>query len=72
MPVTHAHAEHGFGAQVFKPAGRIWYNRLQADYLTRFGPTLLAGFRTSVLSPGQGHLLDGMVLTSPNQTYDGS
>lgn len=29
LTVTHAHPEHGFGAQVFKPDGRIWYNRAQ-------------------------------------------
>ena len=72
LTVTHAHPEHGFGAQVFKPDARIWYNRLQADYFARSGPTLLAGFRTGVLPPGQGHLLDGVVLTPPDQTYEGA
>ena len=72
LTVTHAHPEHGFGAQVFKPDGRIWYNRAQADYFARSGPRLLAGFRTGVLPPGQTHLLDGVVLTPPDQTYDGA
>ena len=72
LTVTHAHPEHGFGAQVFKPDGRIWYNRLQAEYFARSGPRLLAGFRTGVLPRGQGHLLDGVVLTPPDQTYAGA
>lgn len=72
LTVTHAHPEHGFGAQVFKPDGRIWYNRAQADYFARSGPTLLAGFKTGVLPPGQKDLLDGVVLTPPDQTWDGA
>ena len=72
LTVTHAHPEHGFGAQVFKPDGRIWYDRGQADYFARSGPRLLAGFRTGVLPPVQAHLLDGIVLTPPDQTYDGA
>lgn len=72
LTVTHAHPEHGFGAQVFKPDGRIWYNRLQAEYFARSGPTLLAGFKTGVLPPGQKDLLDGVVITPPDQTYDGA
>ncbi len=72
LTLTHAHPEHGFGAQVFRPAGRIWYNRPQADYLVRSGATLLAGFRDDVLPPAHKHLLDGVVLTPPHQTYEGS
>lgn len=70
LTVTHAHPEHGFGAQVFRTAGRIYYNRSQADYFARSGPKLLAGFREGVLPPGQKHLLDGIVLTPPTGTYD--
>ena len=72
LTVTHAHPEHGYSAQVFKPDGRIWYNRLQAEYFARSGPRLLAGFRTGVLPPGQAHLLDSVVLTPPDQTYEGA
>lgn len=71
LTVTHAHPEHGFGAQVFKPDGQIYYNRLQQEYFARSGAGLLQGFRTGVLPPGQKHLLDGVVVTSPDQTYDG-
>ncbi len=71
LTVTHAHPEHGFGAQVFRSAGRIYYNRSQADYFARSGATLLAGFRDGVLPPSQKRLLDGIVLTPPTETYDG-
>lgn len=71
LTVTHAHPEHGFGARAFKGAGRIWYNRLQADYLARSGRSLLEGFRSGVLSPEARPLLDDVVITPPDQTYNG-
>ncbi|WP_439575042.1 MBL fold metallo-hydrolase [Phreatobacter sp.] len=70
LTVTHAHPEHGFGAQVFKNDARIYYNRSQADYFRRSGQTLLDGFRSGVLPESQKHLLDGIVLTPPHETYD--
>jgi len=72
LTVTHAHPEHGFGAQVFKPDARIVYNRGQRDYFARAGATLLDGFRAgSTLPPEQKRVLDGIVLTPPDDTYDG-
>ena len=71
LTVTHAHPEHGFGAQVFKPDARIYYNRAQADHFARTGQALLDGFRAAVLPPDHRHLLDGVVLTPPDETYDG-
>lgn len=71
LTVTHAHPEHGFGAQAFRPDGRIYYNSTQRDYFARAGRTLLDGFRAGVLPPGQKHLLDGVVVTPPDETYDG-
>ena len=71
LTVTHAHPEHGFGAQAFKPDARIYYNAAQHDYLVRSGATLLDGFR-AVLSGERKSLLDGVVLTPPDQTYDGN
>lgn len=72
LTVTHAHPEHGFGAQVFKPDVRIVYNREQRDYFARAGATLLDGFRAgSTLRPGHKQVLDGIVLTPPDDTYDG-
>ena len=70
LTVTHAHPEHGFGAQAFKPDARIYYNAAQRDYFARSGTTLLDGFR-AVLSTERRALLDGVVLTPPDQTYDG-
>ena len=70
LTVTHAHPEHGFGAQAFKPDARIYYNASQRDYLARSGATLLDGFR-AVLSNERKALLDGVVLTPPDQTYEG-
>jgi glyoxylase-like metal-dependent hydrolase (beta-lactamase superfamily II) len=70
LTVTHAHPEHGFGAQVFKPDAHIFYNAAQRAYFLRAGDTLLNGFR-SVLPPPQKHLLQGVVLTPPDETYDG-
>jgi glyoxylase-like metal-dependent hydrolase (beta-lactamase superfamily II) len=71
LTITHAHPEHGFGAQVFKTNARIIYNRLQRDYFARSGATLLAGFRAGVLPPSQAHLMDGVTLTMPDEVYDG-
>ena len=70
LTVTHAHPEHGFGAQAFKPGARIYYNAAQRDYFARSGATLLDGFR-AVLPAGHKHLLDGVVFTPPDQTYEG-
>lgn len=70
LTVTHAHPEHGFGAQVFKDDGRIYYNAAQRDYFMRSGVALADGFRAGVLPPSQTHLLDGFELTPPHETYD--
>ena len=72
LTVTHAHPEHGFGAQVFKRDARIYYNSAQRDYFARSGTVLLDGFRAGVLPPGQKHLLDVIVITPPDETYDGA
>lgn len=71
LTLTHAHPEHGFGAQVFRADARIWYNRAQAEYLARAGNRLLEGFRGAVLPVGYRHLLNGVVLVTPDQTYEG-
>lgn len=70
LTVTHAHPEHGFGAQVFKGQAHIFYNSAQRDHLARSGQSLLDGFRAAVLPPGQRHLLDGIVLTPPDLAYE--
>ena len=71
LTVTHAHPEHGFGAQAFKPDARIYYNVAQRDYFARSGATLLDGFRTT-LPADHKYVLDGVILTPPDQTYDGT
>ena len=70
LTVTHAHPEHGFGAQAFKPDARIYYNAAQRDYFARSGATLLNGFRAG-LPADHKHVLDGVVLIPPDGTYDG-
>lgn len=72
LTLTHAHPEHGFGAQVFAPDARIFYDAAQADHLARSGQALLDGFRTGVLPPEHRFLLDGIAITSPGETYDGA
>jgi glyoxylase-like metal-dependent hydrolase (beta-lactamase superfamily II) len=70
LTVTHAHPEHTFGAQAFQGHARIYYNKLQRDYLARNGEKLLAGFRT-MLPPGRGSLLDGVKVTLADDVYEG-
>lgn len=57
---------------MFKRDARIYYNSAQRDYFARSGAVLLDGFRAGVLPPGQKHLLDGVVITPPDKTYDGA
>lgn len=71
LTVTHAHPEHGFGAQVFRRDARIYYNTAQRDHLLRSGKVLLDGFRASVLPSDQRHILDGIELTPPHDAYTG-
>lgn len=72
LTVTHAHPEHGSGAQVFKNDAQIYYNTAQLGHQMKSGDTLLKLFREGVLPPAHTHLLDGIKLTSPHKTYDGS
>lgn len=68
---THAHPEHSSGAQVFKTAGKVYYNKMQADYQARAGNPLLQVFKQGFLPPDQGDILDGLSLEDPTETYDG-
>ncbi|MEM7710305.1 MAG: MBL fold metallo-hydrolase [Pseudomonadota bacterium] len=70
LTLTHAHPEHGFGAQVFAPDARIFYNAAQAEHLARAGQGLLDGFRAGVLPPEHQFLLDDIEITPPQETYD--
>ncbi|MGC0420913.1 MBL fold metallo-hydrolase [Embleya sp. AB8] len=69
LTITHFHPEHGFGAQAFKGAATIVYNRAQRDELRRKGAGYLAMF--AGLSPQLAAGLDGVTLVDPDVVYDG-
>ena len=71
LTVTHAHPEHTYGAQAFKGHAKIFYNKLQRDYLASHGQKLLKGFRSS-LPPDQVSLLDDIHITLADEVYEGS
>ena len=71
LTVTHAHPEHTFGAQAFKGHAKIYYNKLQRDYLARDGEKLLKGFRP-LLSPDRVSLLDDIQITLADDVYQGN
>ncbi len=71
LTITHAHPEHSFGAQAFKGKAKIYYNKLQRDYLARDGEKLLKGFRP-FLSPDRVFLLDDIQITLADDVYQGS
>ncbi|GCD93240.1 MBL fold metallo-hydrolase [Embleya hyalina] len=68
LTVTHFHPEHGFGAQAFKGAATILYNRGQRDELHRKGSAYLDMFKG--LGPHIAAELDGVDLVDPDVTYD--
>lgn len=70
LTLTHAHPEHGFGAQVFDGDATILYNASQRGHLARSGQALLDGFRAGVLPLEHQYLLDEIVITPPHETYD--
>lgn len=69
LTTTHFHPEHGFGAQAFKDAATIVYNRGQRDELHRKGAAYLDMFRG--LGAGIAAELNGVELVDPDLTYDG-
>ncbi|NUW35684.1 MBL fold metallo-hydrolase [Nonomuraea sp. SMC257] len=69
LTVTHFHPEHGFGAQAFKGAATIVYNRGQRDELRRKGSGYLGMFRG--LGPNIAGALEGVELVEPDLVYDG-
>jgi glyoxylase-like metal-dependent hydrolase (beta-lactamase superfamily II) len=69
LTTTHFHPEHGFGAQSFKGAATVIYNRAQHDELRRKGAAYLGMFRG--LSPNIAAELYDVELTDPDVTYDG-
>ncbi|MGH6923084.1 MAG: MBL fold metallo-hydrolase [Propylenella sp.] len=70
LTLTHFHPEHGFGAQVFKGAARILYNRSQRDELQAKGEAYLGMFRT--FGPGVAAALEGTEIVMPDAVYEGA
>ena len=70
LTITHFHPEHGFGAQAFKGAAHITYNRAQHDELQAKGQAYLGMFRT--FGPGVAEALSETDIVSPDETYDGA
>jgi glyoxylase-like metal-dependent hydrolase (beta-lactamase superfamily II) len=70
LTLTHFHPEHGFGAQAFKGAAKIHYNRAQRDELQAKGEGYLGMFKT--FGPSIAAALDGTELVHPDEVYEGS
>src|SRR5579862_5300033 len=70
LTLTHFHPEHGFGAQVFKGAATIRYNRSQRDELQTKGEGYLGMFKT--FGPAVAKVLEGTELVQPDEVYDGA
>jgi glyoxylase-like metal-dependent hydrolase (beta-lactamase superfamily II) len=70
LTLTHFHPEHGFGAQVFKGAARIHYNRSQRDEMRAKGEGYLGMFKT--FGPSVAAALEGTQLVQPDDVYDGA
>jgi glyoxylase-like metal-dependent hydrolase (beta-lactamase superfamily II) len=70
LTLTHFHPEHGFGAQVFKGAAKIRYNRSQRDELEAKGEGYLGMFKT--FGPHVAAALAGTRIVQPDEVYDGA
>jgi glyoxylase-like metal-dependent hydrolase (beta-lactamase superfamily II) len=68
LTLTHFHPEHGFGAQAFKGAAKIFYNRSQRDDLQRKGEGYIAMFKT--FDPNIARALEGTQLVMPDEVYE--
>jgi len=68
LTLTHFHPEHGFGAQAFKNAARITYNKAQHGDLKTKGEAYLGMFRT--FGPAVAAALEGTVLVDPDDVYE--
>lgn len=69
LTLTHFHPEHGFGAQAFKGAAEIIYNRAQAAELASKGAAYLGMFRS--MSADVAAALEGTELVAADRLYDG-
>lgn len=69
LTITHFHPEHGFGAQAFRGAAEIAYNRAQLDELHAKGASYIELFRS--FGPAVADALEGVELVEPDTPYDG-
>lgn len=69
LTLTHFHPEHGYGAEPFKGASTILYNREQRDELAAKGDAYLEMFRG--MGPAIEEALDGVSLVTADEIYDG-
>ncbi|HET7146387.1 MAG TPA: MBL fold metallo-hydrolase [Gaiellaceae bacterium] len=69
LTLTHFHAEHGYGAQVFESEATIVYNRKQADELLERGQGMLEMFAGR--DANLARLLEGVEFVRPHETYEG-
>lgn len=69
LTLTHFHPEHGFGAQAFKGAAEIVYNRAQGAELAAKGAAYLDMFRG--MSADVAAALQGTELVPADRLYDG-
>jgi glyoxylase-like metal-dependent hydrolase (beta-lactamase superfamily II) len=69
LTTTHFHPEHSFGAQAFKGAATIMYNRSQREELHRKGAGFVDMFTN--LGPQVAAELEGVELIDPDLTYVG-
>jgi len=70
LTLTHFHPEHGFGAQAFKGAAQIVYNRAQAAELAAKGAAYLDMFRG--MSADVAAALERTQLVAADDLYDGA
>jgi glyoxylase-like metal-dependent hydrolase (beta-lactamase superfamily II) len=68
LTITHFHPEHGYGAQAFRDAAEIVYNRAQRDELEQKGRPYLEMFRT--FGDEVAQQLEGVELVEPDSVYD--
>ena len=69
LTLTHFHPEHGYGAQPFKGAATIHYNRAQAEELEAKGQGYMDLFKG--MGPAVAEALEGTGLVAADELYDG-
>lgn len=70
LTITHFHPEHGYGADAFKGAARIVYNKAQADEFADKGQPYLDMFKG--MGPAVADALADTALVAADELYDGA